>query len=176
VPVSGGCAKSAFFRASLRKRAAGSKQCHEANHQCLKMQHRFLKRFCRTWANDCPRDTATDIALAAESGLDTSSRCIDMFSHIVIFWTDPAQPNAADEVVAGANRLLPSIPGVTTFHVGKMAPSPRPVVEQSYQVALNIIFPDREAHDNYQVHPQHTEFVAQYVKPLVKKVLVYDFE
>jgi len=27
-----------------------------------------------------------------------------MFSHIVVFWTDPAQPNAADELIAGANK------------------------------------------------------------------------
>lgn len=99
-----------------------------------------------------------------------------MFSHIVIFWTDPANPDAADEFLAGANKLLKNIPGVVQFHVGKMVPSPRPVVEQSYQVALNLVFPDKKTQDDYQVHPQHVEFVEKYVKRLVKKVVVYDFE
>ena len=54
-----------------------------------------------------------------------------MFSHIVVFWTDPANPNAADELLAGANQLLKNIPGVVQFHIGKMSPSQRPVVEQS---------------------------------------------
>ena len=99
-----------------------------------------------------------------------------MFSHIVVFWTDPAQPQAADELVAGAQKLLASIPGVTQFHIGKMVGSPRPVVDQSYQVALNLIFPSKQAQDEYQAHPQHVEFVAKYVKPSVKKILVYDFE
>ena len=100
-----------------------------------------------------------------------------MFSHIVVFWTDPVNPNAADELLAGANKLLKNIPGVLQFHAGKMMPSQRPVVEQSYQVALNLIFANKKAEqDDYQAHPQHAEFVEKYVKRLVKKVVVYDFE
>lgn len=98
-----------------------------------------------------------------------------MFSHIVVLWTSPTHPGAADELVAGANRLLEKIPGVQQFHAGKMVPSPRPVVEQSYQVALNLVFPDKPAMDAYQVHPRHMEFVEQYVKRLVKQAVVYDF-
>jgi hypothetical protein len=99
-----------------------------------------------------------------------------MLSHIVIFWTDPANPGAADELVAGARKLLTDIPGITQFHVGKMVGSPRPVVEQSYQVALNLIFPNQETERQYQTHPQHVEYVEKYVKRLVKKIVVYDFE
>ena len=99
-----------------------------------------------------------------------------MLSHIVIFWTDPANLGAADELVAGAKKFLANIPGVSQFQVGKMVGSPRPVVEQSYQVALNVIFPNKEAEQKYQVHPQHTEFIEKCVKPLVKKIVVYDFE
>jgi hypothetical protein len=99
-----------------------------------------------------------------------------MFSHLVVFWTDPANPNAAEEFLAGANQLLKDIPGVVQFHAGKMAPSHRPVVEQSYQVALNLIFPDKPAEQAYQTHPRHIEFVEKYVRRLVKKVVVYDFE
>ena len=56
-----------------------------------------------------------------------------MFSHVVIFWTKPENPNAAAELLAGAEKYLRPIPGVLSFHVGKMVTSPRPVVEQSYQ-------------------------------------------
>ena len=99
-----------------------------------------------------------------------------MFSHVVIFWTDPEKPEAADAVIAGGNKFLKSIPGLTHFHIGKMVGSTRPVVDQTYQVALNTIFTSKQAQDDYQVHPQHLEFVAQCVKPFVKKVVVYDFE
>jgi hypothetical protein len=99
-----------------------------------------------------------------------------MFSHVVIFWTDPHKPEAADAVVAGGNKYLKSIPGVQHFHIGKMVGSHRPVVDQTYQVALNIGFNSKHEEHEYQVHPQHLDFVAQCVKPFVQKVVVYDFE
>ncbi len=99
-----------------------------------------------------------------------------MFSHIVIFWTDPASPRAADELIAGAEKYLKSIPGVLSYHVGRMASSHRPVVDQSYQVGLNLTFPDKATPDAYQVHPQHLEFVEKVFKRVCTKVVVYDFE
>lgn len=99
-----------------------------------------------------------------------------MFSHVVIFWTDPAIPNATAELVAGANKYLRNIPGVIHFHVGQMSPSPRPVVDQTYQVALNLIFPSKSAEQEYQVHPQHIEFVEKVFKRTCKKVQIFDFE
>jgi len=99
-----------------------------------------------------------------------------MFSHVVIFWTDPDKPGAADELVAGAKRYLAQAPGIRHFHVGKMCPSPRAVVDQSYQVGLNIVFDRRQSQDDYQTHPQHLEFVEKVFKPNCRKVVVYDFE
>ena len=99
-----------------------------------------------------------------------------MFSHVVIFWTDPKKSNAVDELLAGAKKYLAGIPGILHFHIGKMAPSHRPVVDQSYQVALNITFKDKPAQDAYQEHPLHVEFVEKAFKPNCVKVVVYDFE
>jgi hypothetical protein len=99
-----------------------------------------------------------------------------MFSHVVIFWTDPNNPKAADELIAGMNKYLKPIPGVLHYHVGKMASSHRPVVDQTYQVALNLVFPDKKTQDDYQVHPMHVEFVEGVFKKTCKKVVVYDFE
>jgi hypothetical protein len=99
-----------------------------------------------------------------------------VFSHIVIFWTDPAKPEAVEKLIAGARQYLPKIPGILAFHVGKMASSDRPVVDQSYQVALNMVFPDKQAQDAYQAHPQHIEFVEKVFKRYCTKVVIYDFE
>lgn len=99
-----------------------------------------------------------------------------MFSHVVIFWTKAGIPDAADRLLAGMEQYLRPIPGVLSFHAGRMAPSHRPVVDQSYQVALNLIFPDKAAQDAYQVHPLHLEFVEKVFKPLCERVVVYDFE
>ena len=99
-----------------------------------------------------------------------------MFSHVVIFWTKTDKPNAAEELLAGAEKYLKPIPGVLSFHIGRMATSPRPVVDQCYQVALNLVFPDRKAQDDYQIHPLHLEFVEKAFKPNCARVVVYDFE
>jgi hypothetical protein len=98
-----------------------------------------------------------------------------MFSHVVIFWTDPKKVNAAEELLAGAKKYLGGIPGILHFHIGKMVPSHRPVVDQSYQVALNVVFTDKQAQDVYQEHPLHLEFVEKSFKPNCVKVVVYDF-
>lgn len=99
-----------------------------------------------------------------------------MFSHVVIFWTKPGVPNAAAELVDGANRYLKGLHGILHFHVGRMVPSSRSVVEQSYAVGLNVIFTDKAAQDAYQVHPQHIEFVEKVFKRVCDRVVVYDFE
>ena len=70
-----------------------------------------------------------------------------MFSHVVIFWTDPTKPTAADDLLAGMKKYLEPIPGVLHFHAGKMARSHRSVVDQSYQVALNLVFKDKKTQD-----------------------------
>ena len=57
-----------------------------------------------------------------------------------------------------------------------MAPSQRPVVDQSYQVALTISFPDKKAQDDYQVHPLHVEFIESVFKKVCQRVTVYDFQ
>ena len=99
-----------------------------------------------------------------------------MFSHVVIFWTYPDKPNATEELIAGAEQYLRPIPGVRSFHVGRMVKSHRDVVDQSYQVALNLIFDTKQQQDDYQVHPLHIEFVEKAFKPNCQRALIYDFE
>ena len=107
---------------------------------------------------------------------EKSPQVVSKFSHVVIFWTKPGIPNAANELIAGAEKYLKPIPGVINFHIGRMVPSHRPVVDQSYQVALNLTFPDKKTQDQYQVHPLHVEFVEKAFKPNCARCVVYDFE
>jgi len=99
-----------------------------------------------------------------------------MLSHVVIFWTKPEVANAADELIAGAEKYLRPIPLAKNFHVGRMVQSHRDVVDQSYQVALNIQFEGKQQEEEYQVHPAHLEFVEKSFKPNCSRVVIYDFE
>ena len=107
--------------------------------------------------------------------LQSSDSLGEMFSHIVIFWTKPDVEDAEQRLVDGLNHYLPGIPGVISMHVGKCAPSDRPVVDQTYQVALNITFKNKIVQDEYQLHPQHVEFVEKVFKQVCDRVVVYDF-
>ena len=87
-----------------------------------------------------------------------------MFSHVVIFWTKTDVPNATEQLLDGAEKYLKPCPGVLHYHCGHMASSHRDVVDQSYQVALNLVFENRAAQDAYQTHPLHVEFVEKIFK------------
>ncbi|MCS5605360.1 MAG: Dabb family protein [Alphaproteobacteria bacterium] len=99
-----------------------------------------------------------------------------MFSHVVIFWTKPDQSGATEALLAGAEKFLKPCPGVLHYHCGRMASSHRDVVDQSYQVGLNLVFDNKAAQDSYQEHPLHVEFVEKVFKPNCERALVYDFE
>jgi hypothetical protein len=97
-----------------------------------------------------------------------------VFPHSIL--TKPENPRAADELIAGAERYLRPIPGILLFHIGKMIPNPRPVVEQSYQVALNVVFATKQVREAYRAHPLHKEFEEEVLKKNYEKCVVYDFE
>jgi hypothetical protein len=102
--------------------------------------------------------------------------CAIMLSHVVIFFLKADAPaGAADELLAGCHQYLKDLPGVVNFHAGKMVPSDRPIVDQSYQVGLNVVFTDKAAEEAYQVHPTHIEFVEKVFKVLCARAVIYDF-
>jgi len=99
-----------------------------------------------------------------------------MFTHVVLFWMKPDAPhNAAEQTKIDAQDLLAKIPSITYFSVGDPAMTPRDVVDNSYHVGLLTVFADTEGHDEYQIHPLHTEFLARN-KANWEKVRIYDFK
>lgn len=98
-----------------------------------------------------------------------------MLTHVVIFFTKPGVPDAADRLIAGIDKYLRPIPLVRSLTRGKMVPSDRPVVDQSYQVGLSIIVDDKAAEVGYQTHPLHDEFIANVFRHVCDRVVVYDF-
>ena len=49
----------------------------------------------------------------------------------------------------------------------------RPVNDQGYEVALNVVFDSRASHDIYQTDPRHLQFINEQ-KPNWKQVRVFD--
>lgn len=96
--------------------------------------------------------------------------------HIVLIWLhEPGNQNHIDKVIKVTQDLL-EIAEVLEIGVGRSIPSDRLIVDDSFDVALYMIFDSKEALETYLVHPKHKEAVKTVLHPLASKILVYDFE
>jgi len=97
-----------------------------------------------------------------------------MLIHSVYFWFRPdADAGLVARFEAGLARLT-TIPEIQTAYIGRPEVTPkRAVIDDTYAWALIETFADTEAHDRYQAHPIHQEFVSQFANSW-GKVQVYD--
>jgi hypothetical protein len=99
-----------------------------------------------------------------------------MFTHIVLFWLKEGTPDSVREaMIKECQTQLTKVPGVRHLSAGRAAMTPRPVVDNSYDVGLCVILDDAAAHDAYQVHPLHKGFAAHH-KEHWQRIQVYDFK
>lgn len=99
-----------------------------------------------------------------------------MFIHLVYFWLKEGAPEGERQRLAEDCRsLLSKIPGVRHVWAGRPAMTPREIVDNSYDVGLCVVLDDRAAHDVYQTHEKHLEFISRH-KAHWQRVQVYDFE
>ena len=95
--------------------------------------------------------------------------------HTVICWLkEPGDARARQEIVE-VSRSFTSIPGVIEVAAGPVLPSDRPIVDSSFDVAITITFTDKVAMAAYLAHPLHQRAVEETIRPLVRKILAYDF-
>ncbi len=97
-----------------------------------------------------------------------------MLGHMVYFTLKDRTPAAIEAMVADCRQFLSGHPGTVYFAVGTLVPDlTRPVNQTDFDVALQVVFEDRQAHDAYQVHPRHVQFIEKN-KPNWDKVRVFD--
>jgi hypothetical protein len=95
--------------------------------------------------------------------------------HVVIVWLQ--EPGNAEQraTIVSESQVLREIPGVTGLRAGSMLPSQRAIVDSSFDVALIVSLRDAAAMAGYLRHPLHVKLIEETLKPLVKKIQVYDF-
>jgi hypothetical protein len=97
-----------------------------------------------------------------------------MLIHSVYFWFKAAADPALVARFESALARLCTIPDIQTAHFGRPeATEKRPVIDDSYAWALIETFADIEAHDRYQSHSIHEEFLREFSSSW-EKVRVYD--
>lgn len=97
-----------------------------------------------------------------------------MLGHMVYFTLKDRSQAAVEKLIADCRRYLTDHPGTVFFAVGTLvADLRRPVNQTDFDVALQVVFQDRQAHDAYQVHPRHVQFIEAN-KPNWELVRVFD--
>ena len=99
-----------------------------------------------------------------------------MLVHTVYFWLKPELTAAQRADFRKGVESLAGIKAVDTIYVGTPAKTTkRPIIDDSYSVALTVVCKDVAAHDVYQVDPIHLRFVETF-KTFWSKVQIYDAE
>lgn len=85
-----------------------------------------------------------------------------LLSHNVFFTLKNRSPEKIEELVAACHKYLKDHPGVVFFAAGTLGEEfQRPVNDQAFQVALHVVFENKEAHDVYQTVEEHLTFIAE---------------
>lgn len=83
-------------------------------------------------------------------------------AHLVFFTLKDRSDAAREALVAACRRYLADHHGVVHFSAGvRSEVYRRPVNDQTYDVALVLVFATQADHDAYQEAPRHKEFIAE---------------
>lgn len=94
--------------------------------------------------------------------------------HIVLVWLKRSS-NAQDrQKLRDAADEFRSIPGLRFLDHGTALPSDRPIVDDSFDVGFVMRFDSAAALQAYEKNPLHVKKVNEVLRPLSRKILVYD--
>ncbi|HOM16720.1 MAG TPA: Dabb family protein [Thermoguttaceae bacterium] len=82
--------------------------------------------------------------------------------HDVYFTLKDKTPEAQAAFVESCKKYLSGHKDTVWFAAGVRAGEfQRPVNDQEFDVALQVVFKDKSAHDTYQEHPRHLKFIEE---------------
>ncbi len=97
-----------------------------------------------------------------------------MLAHDVYFTLNQDSDDAKEELVAGCKKYLADHPGVVWFAAGAIVEDhKREVNDRDFDVALHMVFVDKQSHDKYQEADGHHKFIEEF-KENWKTVRVFD--
>jgi heme-degrading monooxygenase HmoA len=96
-------------------------------------------------------------------------------NHVVLVWlNDPGNTEMRAEFIRHSKKLN-SLPGIISRQVGAAMTSERSIVDDSFDVAVSVTLKDQAAFNAYMNAPLHKQIVEKKLKPLIKRVVAYDF-
>ena len=99
-----------------------------------------------------------------------------LIGHMVYFKLKDGTPENKQKLVDACKKYLADHEGLVFFSAGVLADGfKREVNDREWDVALHLVFADKNAHDKYQDHPEHLKFIEEN-KAGWAKVRVFDSE
>lgn len=95
--------------------------------------------------------------------------------HTVFLWLKKPGDEQHRQRLLQATHRLRAIPGVLDIRFGEKIESDREIVDDSFDIGITIYFSTIETMNDYLVHPLHHAVVEQEIRPLVDRIVVYDF-
>ncbi|MEM9701319.1 MAG: Dabb family protein [Planctomycetota bacterium] len=97
-----------------------------------------------------------------------------MITHSVFFTLNESTDAGRAALTAACDKYLTDHEGVVFYAAGPRGEAfDRDVNDQTFDVALLVVFESKEAHDKYQVAPRHEQFIEEN-KATWKTVRVFD--
>jgi hypothetical protein len=97
--------------------------------------------------------------------------------HIVIVWLKrPGNAEDKAKLVDTSKDLQHALPVIRGMSFGRPLPSERPVVDDTFDLAFTMEFASRGDLDAYRNHPEHIRATKDVLRPLARRVVVYDIE
>lgn len=105
---------------------------------------------------------------------ERQSRGID---HIVIVWLRrPGNPDDIAKLVATSKELQRALPVMRGMSYGRPLPSERPVVDDTFDLAFVMRFANRKDLAAYENSAIHRQAATEILRPLSRKIVIYDVE
>ncbi|MBE0470671.1 MAG: Dabb family protein [Methyloprofundus sp.] len=96
-------------------------------------------------------------------------------SHVIVVWLkEPGNAQMREQFIT-ASRALEQLPGVLSRHVSAVIASDLPKVDDTFDVAVTVTFENAKALKNYMQSQKHKKMLDEQLKPLVNRVVVYNF-
>jgi len=86
--------------------------------------------------------------------------------------SDYTTPQARTEIVRYSQAALERLPGVQSVDIGVPADAK---CDGSWDLALRLRFADLDAATAYVPHPQHREYVDEYLSPRMEMIKAWNF-
>lgn len=94
--------------------------------------------------------------------------------HLVFIWLKEPKNVQARAAVIESARGLRQIPGVLSVEVGSPLASERPMVDDTFDLAVTVTLSDSAALERYLSHPIHQAAAREVLGPNAARVVIYD--